>query len=248
MRNTIESAKTEVSNLGWELLTNEYKNLETEMEFRCPEGHKVYTSLKKFRTKQECPVCKQNPYKDVKEGYRKKDKNITRVLALDQATGISGFSIFDGNTLVKYGTFKTKSNDEAERIEEIKNWVSSLITNWKPDRIQIEDIQLQRRADQKEDADTVYNVNTYKVLAHLQGVLINLCLERGVICETTHVSIWRQYCGIKGKARADKKRNAQLKVKEWYDISVSNDEADAICIGRYASNVAVKNSTLIEWG
>ena len=56
MKNTIESVNQEVSNLGWKLITEEYKNLDTEMEFMCPEGHKVYTTLKRFRARQECPV------------------------------------------------------------------------------------------------------------------------------------------------------------------------------------------------
>ena len=53
MKNTIESVNQEVSNLGWKLITEEYKNLDTEMEFICPEGHKVYTTLKRFRARQE---------------------------------------------------------------------------------------------------------------------------------------------------------------------------------------------------
>ena len=99
----------------------------------------------------------------------------------------------------------------------------------------------------KEDSDKVIGVTTYKVLAHLQGVLINLCLERNIPCEVVHVSTWREYCKIKGKTRTDKKRNAQMQVKDWYDITVTNDEADAICIGRYAANVTMKNSVMINW-
>jgi hypothetical protein len=34
--------------------------------------------------------------------------------------------------------------------------------------------------------------------------------------------------------RTDKKKNAQLKVKKLYDISVTQDEADAILIGAWA--------------
>jgi hypothetical protein len=45
---------------------------------------------------------------------------------------------------------------------------------------------------------------------------------------------WRAYNEIKGKTRNDKKVNAQLKVKKYYDISVDNDTADAILIGRWA--------------
>ena len=226
MKNTIESVNQEVSNLGWKLITEEYKNLDTEMEFQCPEGHKVYTSLKRFRSKQECPLCKMNPYKDLKNGYRRKTKE-TRVLALDQATNLTGYSIFDGQNLIKYGIYKTNASDEAARIAEVKNWVDNMISNWKPDRIQLEDIQLQIKG-KEEDSDKVMGVTTYKVLAHLQGVLINLCFERNIPCEVVHVSTWREYCKIKGKTRTDKKRNAQLQVKEWYDITVSNFEYNFI--------------------
>ena len=174
MKNTIESVNQEVSNLGWKLITEEYKNLDTEMEFMCPEGHKVYTTLKRFRARQECPLCKLNPYKDQKDGYRRKTKE-TRILALDQATNLTGYSIFDGQELIKYGIYKTNASNEAARIAEVKNWVSNMISNWKPDHIQLEDIQLQVKG-KEEDSDKVIGVTTYKVLAHLQGVLINLCL------------------------------------------------------------------------
>ena len=38
-----------------------------------------------------------------------------------------------------------------------------------------------------------------------------------------------------------------MQVKDWYDITVTNDEADAICIGRYAANITMKNSVMINW-
>lgn len=246
-KNTIETATQEVAEFGWKLLSEEYKSLDTEMEFLCPEGHRVFTTLKKFRSKQECPMCKSNPYKDLKQGYRKKNVDTARVLALDQATNLTGFAIFDNEKLIHYGTYHTHGESETARIEEVKNWVVSLIKNWKPDRVQIEDIQLQTKG-KEEDSDMVMGVTTYKVLAHLQGVLFNLFHELNIPCEAVFPSTWRKHCQIKGKTRSDKKRNAQLQVKDWYDVSVSNDEADAICIGRYASSIVVKNSTMINWG
>ena len=33
-------------------------------------------------------------------------------------------------------------------------------------------------------------------------------------------SVWRKECGIKGKTRTDKKRGAQLRVKDLYQIDV----------------------------
>ena len=42
----------------------EYKNLDTELIFVCPEGHRVYNSWKRIRSRRECPVCKQNHFKE----------------------------------------------------------------------------------------------------------------------------------------------------------------------------------------
>ena len=39
-------------------------NLETEMEFECNEGHRIYAPWKKLRNKIECPICKANVYKN----------------------------------------------------------------------------------------------------------------------------------------------------------------------------------------
>ena len=50
------------------------------------------------------------------------------------------------------------------------------------------------------------------------------------------------------KTKADKKKSAQLKVKEWYDVSVTNDEADAVCIGRYGANKTKVSNEIVEWG
>ena len=36
-------------------------------------------------------------------------------------------------------------------------------------------------------------------------------------------------------------------VKRWYDVQVSEDEADAICIGRYGSNNFKKEIEMVSW-
>jgi hypothetical protein len=36
-----------------------------------------------------------------------------------------------------------------------------------------------------------------------------------------------------GKGRENKKKQAQNKVKVWYGIDCTQDEADAICLGKY---------------
>ena len=52
--------------------------------------------------------------------------------------------------------------------------------------------------------------------------------------ELAHVSTWRNSQQVTGRSRSDKKRSSQLKVKKCYDIDVTDDESDAILIGRYA--------------
>ena len=96
----------ELKEKNWVVLSEEYENLNSEMTFKCPEGHKVYTTWKKLRTKTECPICKANIYKDQNSNIIPKKKNKFRVLALDQATRITGYSIYDNNKLIKYGIFE----------------------------------------------------------------------------------------------------------------------------------------------
>jgi len=58
-----------------------------------------------------------DPYKVKKNKVPIKGTDVNRILALDAATSITGYSIYDNKTLVGYGTFKTNSSYEApERI------------------------------------------------------------------------------------------------------------------------------------
>ena len=43
------------------------------------------------------------------------------------------------------------------------------------------------------------------------------------------------------------KKSMQLLVKEWHDISVTNDEADAVGIGKYLSNLIIKEKEIVNW-
>jgi Holliday junction resolvasome RuvABC endonuclease subunit len=84
-----------------------------------------------------------DPYKIKKNKVPIKGTDVNRILALDAATSITGYSIYDNKVLVGYGTFKTNSSCEApERINQVKNWLKAAIKEWKPDFIGIENIQL----------------------------------------------------------------------------------------------------------
>lgn len=61
-----------------------------------------------------------------------------------------------------------------------------------------------------------------------------------------HTATWRNYNGVKGKTRSDRKKSAQLIVKNLYDIQVSEDVADAILIGRYGTSLGAKRE-IKDW-
>ena len=229
MKYSIEKINQELKD-GWECISDTYTNLDSELTFRCNEGHEFVSTWRKIRDTQICPICSQNLFKQetkIKKPFKKK-KGEYRVLALDQATYTTGYAIFDDEKLVYYNSY-TVEGDQIERIIKIRDWFISLIDAWDPDRVAFEGIVLNT-------ANGTNNVTTFETLAFLLGVLVVTAVEKErkyLICTN---STWRNYCQIKGRTRSDRKRSTQLKVKEWYNIDASEDCADAICIGRYASH------------
>lgn len=245
----LEQIVQEAESRQWKVISTSYKNLDTEMEFQCPEGHTVLTTYALWRTHHKCPIC-DNPQLELSTKVIPKKKDTVRILALDQATHLSGWCIFDGNVVIKYGVVET-SGELEKRINELKIWLANMIEIWKPNKIIMEDIQLQdgkNRSWDNDDGNSVVNVDTFKTLAQLQGVLKDYLYEKSIRYEIVKPATWRKSCEIKGLHRTDKKKSAQLKVNEWFGIDVTNDEADAICIGYYATAAEKKNTKLIDWG
>ena len=226
---------------NWILLSEEYKNLDSELIFRCNEGHKIYLPYKKVRDKWECPICKQNQYYNFSNEIIPKKKSVQRTIGLDQATHITGYSIFDDGELIYAGIFEAEAEDEISRDIEIKNWVIQLIQNWKPNVIAMEGIQLQQFNNK------MIGVTTYQTLARLQGILMATCHEQKIEYVIVPPATWRAHCQVKGRTRADRKRSMQMKVKEWFDITVSDDVADAIGIGKYTNDKHRKKVEIFDW-
>lgn len=238
---TLDTIKENLKERGWKVLSLSYKNLDTDMEFQCPEGHYVLKTWGKLRDKYECPTCASNSLKTKKElKVSKKGKNVT--LALDQATYVTGFSIYYDSELVKYGTFETHEEKDVERYKVIKEWLINMIELYQPSLVALEGIQLQ-----DEESEKRMGVTVFQMLAELLGVLKETCYEMGVRFEVCHTATWRQHCKVKGKKRIDRKRSMQILVKDWYDVSVSEDEADAVGIGRYAAQVLNKKVEIVNW-
>ena len=54
----IEDIQKQAELHGWEVISKQYINLKTEMEWRCKEGHIITSNYKKVRdTEFKCPFC-----------------------------------------------------------------------------------------------------------------------------------------------------------------------------------------------
>lgn len=214
---------------GWKLISDVYKNLDTELEMECPKGHKQIQTYRNWRKYMICEKCMAGKQGIIIRGkVPPKKEGIQRILALDAATKISGFSVYDNGVLVGFGTFKVDDRlSTDERINRVKKWLRSIIEDWEPTFIGLEMIQLQSFGHNN------FQVELYRVLANLQGVLIDTIFEATLDYDTVYPSTWRKYCGIDATKREAQKKAAQDKVKLWYNQDCTQDEADAICIGKY---------------
>ena len=160
------------------------------------------------------------------------------LLALDQASRTTGWSVFDDESnLVDSGTFTCNQEDFGKRLVDIVNAIWKLIETYKITEVAIEDIQLQSSVGN--------NVVTYKKLAEVYGVLEEKLNEWNIPYQAVFSSTWKSSLGIKGRTRAEQKKAAQAYVASTYDKKVSQDESDAICIGSYI--MKEKNSSF-TWG
>lgn len=159
-----------------------------------------------------------------------------RLLALDQASRVTGVAIFDNDKLVKYGTFEIKSNQElGKRLTQFLENLDKLYAAYHFDAVAYEDIQLQ-----------MGNVETYKKLAYIQAMILFWCEkhEKNLYCLSP--SHWRKILKDKygmswGRKRVEQKQTAIDFIQEHYKKEVDSDTADAICIG-CAANIEINKN------
>ena len=137
---------------------------------------------------------------------------MNNILALDQASRTSGWAVFQDNQLFASGTFTYDDDDFSLRLVKIRNKVITLTEQYHINKILLEDIQLQGQTN---------NVDTYRKLAEVLGVLEELSREKGIPHEIIHSQTWKSTLGIKGRDRATQKRNAQAYVVATYGKKVT---------------------------
>lgn len=152
-----------------------------------------------------------------------------KILSFDQASVISGYSLFDGDKYIESGVIK-KSKDIpiADRVPAMALAICAKIKEVKPDVVVIEDIQNQN------------SVKTVVDLARLQGGIIMYCANKHIPIKIYHPSQWRKTLGFvqgtKTKRDALKEQATEYVKGLGFDIE-SQDESEAICINLAAQKM-----------
>ena len=163
-----------------------------------------------------------------------------RVLALDQASRTTGWAVFEDKNLVTFGKFTATEEDIGERLYEIRCHVDKLISDYNIDEVVFEDIQLQN--------NVLNNVQTFKVLAEVFGIIDELLTEKKIPHTAVLASSWKSTLSIKGKTRPEQKRNAQSYVEKTYGVKATQDESDAICIGSHYTQKNAQADKIVDGG
>lgn len=149
--------------------------------------------------------------------------NMRNLLALDQASKVSGYSVFIDGQLETFSHFTFDDSNFDSRLLKIRNKIQELIQQYQINEVVYEDIQMQD--------NVANNVQTFKALAEVYGIVGELCEELRLPHQSILASSWKSALGIKGKTRAEQKRNAQQYVRDQLNVKATQDESDSICIG-----------------
>lgn len=150
---------------------------------------------------------------------------MSRLLALDQASKVTGWAIFEDGELKSYGKISLDDPNTDIRLVQLRQGIQTLVADYNIDEVIFEDIQQQN--------NVANNVQTFKVLAEVYGVVSELLQELQIPHSTVLAASWKSTLDIKGRTRAEQKKNAQLYVEQNYGIHVIQDIADAVCIGTH---------------
>ena len=141
------------------------------------------------------------------------------ILALDQASQTTGYAIYEDKSLKKVGKFTILNADFGCRLNKFRDKIQDLIQEFNVNEVVFEEIQLQQ------------NVDTFKKLAMVYGNLLELLTALKLPYHIISSNTWKSKCGIKKTKREQENKDARAFVENTYGIKVTEDEADAVCIG-----------------
>lgn len=164
---------------------------------------------------------------------------MSNLLALDQSSHTTGYSVFKDGVPVVISHFNAKGEDLGDRLEQIRNHILQLIKEYDINEVVFEDIQLQDVNGNKETG-----IKTFKILAEVFGVIHELLTEIKMDYTIVPPIVWKATFKIAGKGRSQEKKMAQDYVLKTYGVKCTEDEADATCIG---AHIIKKSSSEFNW-
>lgn len=214
----------------------DYVNLQSELVFKCKKcGKPLISSFENIRNENwTCPICS---VQEVKYVGKPPQKSGYRIIGCDQATQKFGISVFDDGKLVYFDCIEFQGELDA-RYASIYSFMDRVLKHWEPDLVVIEDIQLQQ--------GTTGGYNAFKVLGGLLGVMKAVIAKHKIPHKEVLNKVWQAKFMIGGKDRMTQKRNVVKKVHDLFNIDVSDDIADAILIGKWASMERAKSVASVK--
>lgn len=153
-----------------------------------------------------------------------------RVLAFDQSTKVTGYSLFVDGQYVDSGVIDlSKDKNTVERSKQMGLAICEQIEGKKPDVVIIEEVAMQS------------NAQTLKFLARIQGVAIGFCAAHNIPLHILEPSKWRSALDFKqGRAvkREELKAQSLDYIKERFGFkNFSEDRCESICINVAAHKI-----------
>lgn len=146
-------------------------------------------------------------------------------LSLDNALNKTGYTVFLENSVIEFGIIDaSKEFSTGRKILYLYQALQQIFEKYQLENIYFEDCQFQN------------NQKTYKSLSLVQGIIILFCEQHDMSYKILAPSHWRSILKDKfhlsfGRKRAEQKQVAQEFVQNKFNITVTEDEADSICLG-----------------
>lgn len=152
-----------------------------------------------------------------------------KILAFDQSTKISAYSWWIDGEYIEVGIIDLhKMKDTSERVRAMGVELCKIIEKYNPDKVVMEEVAQQS------------NPLTLKLLARIQGVIIGFCAAHNIDTYIVEPSKWRSILKFKigsGVKRTELKAQAIKHAKDVYDLDLSEDECEALCIGEASHKI-----------
>lgn len=152
-----------------------------------------------------------------------------RILGFDQSTKISAYSVFVDGKYVECDYIDLhKLKDTSERVRAMGVELCKTIEKYNPDKVVMEEVAQQS------------NALTLKLLARIQGIIIGFCAAHNIETYIIEPSKWRSTLRFKqgsGVKREELKAQAIQYVKNKYNLELSEDSCEAICINEAAHKI-----------